>query len=73
LEKRLHIDAAVLRAAYEAGELHTIAHVSGGDNLADCLTKVMDSAALVHVLRTGTLNVRIKKAIRKEAEAVGLI
>jgi hypothetical protein len=72
-EKRLHIDAAVLRAAYEAGELHTIAHVAGGDNLADCLTKIMDSAALVNVLRTGTLHLRLNKAIRDEAKAAGLM
>jgi hypothetical protein len=63
----------VLRAAYEAGEPHAIVHVTGGHNLADCLKTIMDSLALVNILFSGTLHLRLNKTIRDEAKAAGLI
>jgi hypothetical protein len=72
-EKRLQIDAAVIREAYESKKLTTIAHVAGDDNIADCLTKQADSSSLKDVLRNGMLHVRISKAVEEEARSVGLL
>ncbi len=49
-EKRLMIDVAAAREAYNR---HEIFNVAGEDNLADGLTKPSFCHALNHVLRTG--------------------
>ena len=54
-EKRLLIDIASIREDYSTGVLTNVAHVSSQFNLADPLTKDMNSPLLTQLMETGKL------------------
>lgn len=54
-ERRLMIDIAACRQAYERHEIGDIAFTRSEYNLADCMTKIMHPAQLMNVMRTAHL------------------
>ena len=56
IDKRLRIDTAAIRQMLERGEISTVSHCPGKDQLADCLTKRgADGSQLLKVTVDGSL------------------
>ena len=56
IDKRLRIDTAAIRQMLERGEISTVSHCPGKDQLADCLTKRgADGSQLLKVTVNGSL------------------
>eukprot|EP00173_Palmaria_palmata_P005079 Plantae.Rhodophyta-Palmaria_palmata.ctg8220.p2 GENE.Plantae.Rhodophyta-Palmaria_palmata.ctg8220~~Plantae.Rhodophyta-Palmaria_palmata.ctg8220.p2 ORF type:complete len:109 (+),score=20.78 Plantae.Rhodophyta-Palmaria_palmata.ctg8220:720-1046(+) len=56
-EKRLPIDAAVLRQAYSGKSLTNLGFCRTRVNISDCLSKdIVDEVMLLEALKTGTLD-----------------
>ena len=49
-ERRLMIDMAAIREAYDRHEIDCVAHVPGVNNPADALTKLTQSKALISMM-----------------------
>jgi len=62
-EKRTMIDIAAAREMYKSREVSDIGHVKSEENLADGLTKKMSQAALLRLLKTGTLDIAVTRWI----------
>lgn len=60
-EKRLLIDIAVVKEAYNKHEISRVGHVFSNHNPADALTKVCNSAALNSILDTGSLHLPVNQ------------
>ncbi len=54
-ERRLIIDIAACREAYERHEIADIGFLRSGFNLADCMTKIMRPTQLMEVMQTAHL------------------
>ncbi len=67
-ERRLMIDVAACREAYEKNEIADIGYIQSQYNLADCMTKIMPPKQLLHVMESATLSHPIAQwIIRKTA------
>lgn len=49
-ERRLMIDMAAIRQAYQRWDIDGIAHVSGASNPADAMTKIVQSGSLLDLM-----------------------
>lgn len=50
-ERRLMIDMAAIRQAYQCWDIDGIAHVSGASNPADAMTKIVQSGSLLDLMK----------------------
>ena len=62
-EKRLMIDIAAIREAYQSTEIHNVAHVRGDHNPGDAFTKVGKCLALNRILESGILDLPVNQWI----------
>lgn len=60
-EKRLLIDIAVAKEAYQKEEINQVGHVFSDQNPADALTKMYFNHALNTILETGKLDLNVNK------------
>ena len=67
-EKRLMIDIAVVKDAYEKEEISQIGHVCSGNNPADAFTKVGNCDALISILDSGTLDLEVNQWVVRNGQ-----
>ena len=55
-DKRVRIDTACIREMIERGEVNSVSHCAGKDQIADCLTKKgADGCQLLNILNSGSM------------------
>ncbi len=65
-EKRMMLEIAAAREGYRRKDISNIGFFRSSKNLADCLTKPMNQANLLSVLRSGKLSVEPDQWIIRE-------
>ncbi|KAA8492079.1 Copia protein [Porphyridium purpureum] len=64
-EKRLALDLAVIREAFQRQEIARICWIRGEDNLADALTKVKSNKSLARFLQTGKVLDHVEQEVKQ--------
>lgn len=68
-EKRLLIDIAVVKEAYQKQEISQVGHVFSDQNPADALTKIGNCPALNSILETGQLHLEVNQWVVRSPDS----